>query len=212
MKKNPPEGENKLPTFKIIVLGDGSVGKSSLTIQFFQKHFIDYYDPTIEDQYIQHCQIDNGEWAILDVLDTAGQEEYSAMREQYMRGGKGFLLVFSVTDERSFVEAAKLYKQILRVKDATEYPVLLVANKIDLVSQRKVSEAQGRKLAEELKLPYIETSAKDPPINVDAAFHELVRIIKSFPEEDDEIQSHGNTGFNGTMSKRKKNKGKCVIM
>lgn len=52
------------------------------------------------------------------------------MREQYMRSGKGFLLVYSVTDEHSFEEAKKLYKQVLRVKDRTEYPVLLVANKV----------------------------------------------------------------------------------
>ena len=68
------------------------------------------------------------------MLDTAGQEEFSAMREQYMRSGKGFLLVYSVTDEHSFQEARKLYKQVLRVKDRTEYPVLLVANKVCLLS------------------------------------------------------------------------------
>lgn len=64
------------------------------------------------------------------VLDTAGQEEFSAMREQYMRSGRGFLLVYSVTDVRSFEETPKLYEQVLRVKDKTEYPVLLVANKV----------------------------------------------------------------------------------
>ena len=64
------------------------------------------------------------------VLDTAGQEEYSAMREQYIRNGRGFLLVYSVTDEQSLQEAIKLYKQVLRVKDRNEYPVLLVANKV----------------------------------------------------------------------------------
>uniref|UniRef100_A0A0N5BA93 Ras-related protein M-Ras n=1 Tax=Strongyloides papillosus TaxID=174720 RepID=A0A0N5BA93_STREA len=211
MQKKPPEDDSKLPLYKLVVIGEGGVGKSSLTIQFFQKHFIDYYDPTIEDQYIQHCEVD-GQWVIMDVLDTAGQEEYSAMREQYIRGGKGFLLVYSVTDERSFQQASQLYKQVLRVKDSTEYPVLLVANKIDLVSQRKVTEAQGRKLAEELKLPYIETSAKDPPINVDAAFHELVRIVKSFPSEDDDNLTLGNTGLSGNLSKKKKGKGKCIIM
>lgn len=63
-------------------------------------------------------------------MDTAGQEEFSAMREQYMRNGRGFLLVYSVTDVRSFEEAPKLFDQVLRVKDKTEYPVLLVANKV----------------------------------------------------------------------------------
>lgn len=54
-----------------------------------------------------------------------------------------------------------------------------------MVSQRKVTEQQGRELADRLKVPYIETSAKDPPVNVDAAFHELVRIVKSFPNDED---------------------------
>uniref|UniRef100_A0A915PQ89 Anaphase-promoting complex subunit 5 n=1 Tax=Setaria digitata TaxID=48799 RepID=A0A915PQ89_9BILA len=186
--KRPPDDDSKLPTYKLVVIGEGGVGKSSLTIQFFQKHFVDYYDPTIEDQYIIHAEVD-GQWVIMDgcfsVLDTAGQEEFSAMREQYMRNGRGFLLVYSVTDVRSFEEAPKLFDQVLRVKDKTEYPVLLVANKIDLVNQRKVTEQQGRELADRLKVPYIETSAKDPPVNVDAAFHELVRIVKSFPNDED---------------------------
>ena len=66
-------------------------------------------------------------------------KEYSAMREQYMRSGEGFLLVFSVTDRPSFDETAKFYKQILRVKDRDEFPVIIVGNKADLTSQRRVS-------------------------------------------------------------------------
>uniref|UniRef100_A0A7E4VV89 Ras family protein n=1 Tax=Panagrellus redivivus TaxID=6233 RepID=A0A7E4VV89_PANRE len=211
--KRPPK-DAKLPLYKLVVIGEGGVGKSSLTIQFFQRQFLDYYDPTIEDQYIQHCEID-GNWVIMDVLDTAGQEEYSAMREQYIRNGRGFLLVYSVTDEQSLQEAKKLYKQVLRVKDREEYPVLLVANKVDLVSQRRVSEEDGRRAADELKLPYIETSAKDPPLNVDAAFHELVRIVKSFPADDEDVEfQENNTGVaNGTtVKKNKKSKQRCAIM
>jgi Ras-related protein M-Ras len=63
--------------------------------------------------------------------------------------------------------------------------VLLVANKIDLTNLRCVTEKQGRDLADELKIPYIETSAKNPPVNVENAFHELVRIIKSFQADDE---------------------------
>lgn len=72
------------------------------------------------------------------VLDTAGQEEFSAMREQYMRSGEGFLLVFSLTDHASFSEISKFQKQILRVKDRDEFPMLLVGNKSDLDHQRRV--------------------------------------------------------------------------
>lgn len=74
----------------------------------------------------------------IPVLDTAGQEEFSAMREQYMRSGEGFLLVFSVTDRASFDEIYKFHKQILRVKDRDEFPMLMVGNKADLDHHRAV--------------------------------------------------------------------------
>lgn len=73
--------------YKIVVVGGGGVGKSALTIQFIQSYFVDEYDPTIEDSYRKQVVIDD-KVSILDILDTAGQEEYSAMREQYMRTGK----------------------------------------------------------------------------------------------------------------------------
>ncbi|KAJ8984998.1 hypothetical protein NQ317_016909, partial [Molorchus minor] len=187
-----PPNEN-LPTVKLVVVGDGGVGKSAITIQFFQKLFVTDYDPTIEDSYLQHVEVD-GQWCILDVLDTAGQEEFSAMREQYMRKGDGFLLVYSVTDKNSYENITHFHTQILRVKDRDTYPMLLVANKVDLVHLRKVTEEQGRDLAHRLGIPYIETSAKDPPLNIDATFHEVgrqflfrvVRIIRNQPQNDNE--------------------------
>ncbi|KAK3596835.1 hypothetical protein CHS0354_015692 [Potamilus streckersoni] len=179
MSKAPSEN---LTTYKLVVVGDGGVGKSALTIQFFQRMFVEDYDPTIEDSYIQHTEID-GEWCILDVLDTAGQEEFSAMREQYMRKGDGFLMVYSVVDRASFNSIPSFYTQILRVKDRDNYPMLMVANKIDLVQQRKVTEDQGKELARSLRVPYIEASAKDPAVNVDLAFHALVRVIRQQPKE-----------------------------
>jgi Ras-related protein M-Ras len=111
---HPPT--DNLTSYKLVVVGDGGVGKSALTIQFFQKMFVEDYDPTIEDSYIQHTEID-GQWCVLDVLDTAGQEEFSAMREQYMRKGDGFLLVYSVTDKASFHNIRQFHTLILRVKD-----------------------------------------------------------------------------------------------
>ena len=71
-------------------------------------------------------------------MDTAGQEEFSAMREQYMRSGEGFLLVFDVTNRASFDELVKFHKQILRVKDRDEFPIMMVGNKADLDDQRSV--------------------------------------------------------------------------
>lgn len=90
------------------------------------------------DSYRKQCVIDD-EVALLDVLDTAGQEEYSAMREQYMRTGEGFLLVYSITSRQSFEEILTFQQQILRVKDKDYFPIIIVGNKCDLDSEREVS-------------------------------------------------------------------------
>ncbi|KAF9294771.1 ras-like protein [Linnemannia elongata] len=167
--------------YKLVVVGGGGVGKSALTIQFIQSHFVDEYDPTIEDSYRKQCVIDE-EVALLDVLDTAGQEEYSAMREQYMRTGEGFLLVYSITSRNSFEEISTFYQQILRVKDKDVFPIILVANKCDLEHERQVSTHEGRELAKQFGSRLIETSAKQR-INVDEAFYNLVREIRRFNKE-----------------------------
>ena len=80
------------------------------------------------------------EVALLDVLDTAGQEEYSAMREQYMRTGEGFLLVYSITSRQSFEEIQQFQQQILRVKDKDYFPIIIVGNKCDLEGEREVTK------------------------------------------------------------------------
>jgi len=207
---HPPNQDN-LQTYKIVVVGDRGVGKSALTIQFFQKMFVEDYDPIIEDSYIQHTETD-GQWCILDV---AGQEEFSAMREQYMRKGDAFLLVYSVTDKASFTNIRNFHTLILRVKDKDAYPMILVANKVDLVHLRQVSQEQGQDLANVLKIPYIETSAKNPPVNVDKAFHEVVRIIRNQPQNIKQTRKpkpHKNGNDHSLKPKRKWPKPKCNMM
>eukprot|EP01147_Barroeca_monosierra_P002006 gene2006-5081_t len=184
--------------YKLVVVGGGAVGKSALTIQFIQSHFVDEYDPTIEDSYRKQCVIDE-EVALLDILDTAGQEEYSAMREQYMRTGEGFLLVYSIIDKGSFEEIQTFQSQILRVKDKDEFPMILVGNKSDLETERQVSPSEGQELAKQLKIPHVETSAKQR-VNVDFAFHELVRIIRKFNRQ------------NMTAPPKSKPKSKCSLL
>jgi len=161
--------------YKLVVVGAGGVGKSALTIQLIQNHFVDEYDPTIEDSYRKQVVID-GETCLLDILDTAGQEEYSAMRDQYMRTGEGFMLVFAVNNNKSFEDINSYREQIKRVKDAEEVPMVLVGNKGDLPS-RNVDIARARELARNFSIPFVETSAKTR-MGVDNAFYTLVREIR----------------------------------
>nr|CAH7744143.1 unnamed protein product [Callosobruchus chinensis] len=130
-KVNDRDRAPNYQTYKLVIVGGGGVGKSAITLQFIQSYFVTDYDPTIEDSYTKQCVIDDIP-AKLDILDTAGQEEFSAMREQYMRSGEGFLLVFSVTERSSFDEIYKFHRQILRVKDRDEFPMLMVGNKVGI--------------------------------------------------------------------------------
>jgi GTPase KRas protein len=165
--------------YKLVVVGAGGVGKSALTIQLIQNHFVDEYDPTIEDSYRKQVVID-GETCLLDILDTAGQEEYSAMRDQYMRTGEGFLIVFAVNNAKSFEDITQYREQIKRVKDAEEVPMVMVGNKCDLPT-RSVDMQQARDVARNYGIPFIETSAKTR-MGVDDAFYTLVREIRKDKE------------------------------
>lgn len=136
---------------------------------------------TNTDSYRKQCMVDD-ETALLDVLDTAGQEEYSAMREQYMRTGEGFLLVYSITSRQSFEEIQTFEQQILRVKDKDYFPIILVGNKCDLEHERVVSREEGQALARQFNCKFIETSAKSR-LNVDNAFYDLVREIRRYNRE-----------------------------
>ncbi|DAA13500.1 GTPase HRas isoform X1 [Bos indicus] len=161
--------------YKLVVVGAGGVGKSALTIQLIQNHFVDEYDPTIEDSYRKQVVID-GETCLLDILDTAGQEEYSAMRDQYMRTGEGFLCVFAINHVKSFEDIHQYREQIKRVKDSDDVPMVLVGNKCDLAA-RTVESRQAQDLARSYGIPYIETSAKTRQ-GVEDAFYTLVREIR----------------------------------
>ncbi|KAK6191346.1 GTPase HRas [Patella vulgata] len=166
--------------YKLVVVGAGGVGKSALTIQLIQNHFVEEYDPTIEDSYRKQVVID-GETCLLDILDTAGQEEYSAMRDQYMRTGEGFLCVFAVNVAKSFEDINTYREQIKRVKDADEVPMVLVGNKVDLQA-RHVDSKQAKQVADSYGIPYVETSAKTRQ-GVDDAFYTLVREIRKYKEK-----------------------------
>merc|ERR1712159_508287 len=192
----------EMTEYKLVIVGGGGVGKSACTIQLIQNNFIEEYDPTIEDSYRKQVTIDD-ETCILDILDTAGQEEYSAMRDQYMRTGQGFLIVYSIIARASFDEVASFRDQILRVKDADKVPMVICGNKVDLEADRQVSTVEGRDLAKSFGVPFMETSAKTR-VNVEDSFYELVREIRR-----SEAKKSAAKGGKGGGAKKK---GGCSIL
>lgn len=113
---------------------------------------------------------------MLEILDTAGTEQFTAMRDLYMKNGQGFVLVYSIISLPTFNELQDFRDQILRVKDAQKVPMCLVGNKCDLADQRVISTEQGQELAKKWDCTFLETSAKTKH-NVDAIFYDLVRQI-----------------------------------
>merc|ERR1712173_130511 len=194
---------NSAPEYKIVVLGGGGVGKSALTIRLVTDNFLDEYDPTIEDSYRKQVQID-GKPALLDILDTAGQEEFSSMQDQWMREGKGFLLVYSIVSRQSFDEVSMLREKILRTKDdddGSNVPIVMAGNKCDLENARQVATDEGKQLAEEWNCAFFETSARDKINNVEC-FYKVVQLIRDLEAK----KAEENT------KKEKKKKFKCTIL
>ncbi len=166
--------------YKIVMLGSGAVGKSAITVQMVSGHFLSSYDPTIEDSYRTTININNQD-IILNILDTAGQEEFYALRDQYIRSGDGYIIVFSITSVTSFLEVNAIKEQLNIVLDAdnnTLIPIILVGNKCDLEEFRQVQSSDAQRLAEEWRVKYFETSAKNKT-NINRIFEELVYLIEA---------------------------------
>eukprot|EP01083_Nonionella_stella_P182064 654015_1 len=178
--------------YKITVLGSGGVGKSALTIRLITGTYEANYDPTIEDSYRKQVQID-GQPALLDILDTAGQEEYAALQDQWIREGDGFLIVYAINSVESFDEAEMIRSKIIRIldvdQDEPDIPIVLVGNKCDLVNERKVTRNELDTVQRQWKCAVFETSAKDKT-NIDESFYQVVREIRNRKEKD---ESQNNT-------------------
>ncbi|EAW95242.1 v-ral simian leukemia viral oncogene homolog B (ras related; GTP binding protein), isoform CRA_b [Homo sapiens] len=199
MAANKSKGQSSLALHKVIMVGSGGVGKSALTLQFMNVskslaydkkkytankkvegilEFVEDYEPTKADSYRKKVVLD-GEEVQIDILDTAGQEDYAAIRDNYFRSGEGFLLVFSITEHESFTATAEFREQILRVKaEEDKIPLLVVGNKSDLEERRQVPVEEARSKAEEWGVQYVETSAKTRA-NVDKVFFDLMREIRT---------------------------------
>ena len=183
------------------MVGGGGVGKSALTLQFMYDEFVSDYEPTKADSYRKQVVLDGTENQI-DILDTAGQEDYAAIRDNYFRSGEGFLCVFSIVESESFQATSDFRDQILRVKQDDRVPFLLVGNKCDLEDKRQVSTGDAQDRAQQWGVPYVETSAKTKQ-NVDKVFYDLMREIRNRKAAD---------GGNKAAPNSKKKKGKCLIL
>lgn len=122
------------------------------------------------------------------------------MRDQWIRDGEGFLIVYSISSRSTFERVERFRDQIFRVKDVTDVPLILVGNKSDKVTEREVSREEGIQMAKKLNCEFIETSAKTC-VNVERSFYAVVRMIRAKREG---TQHHGG--------KRRSSKTKCHML
>ncbi|XP_063851934.1 ras-related protein Rap-1b-like [Scylla paramamosain] len=178
---------------KLVILGAGGVGKTSLVLQFLQGFFSTAYKPTVEDCYSHTLQLPNGLFHALEILDTAGSHHFPAMRELSIRSGRAFVIVFAVNNEQSFYEAESLWEMITKIKGTETAPVVVVGNKVDLERERAVSFQRAQNWVDTCmtNASYLETSAKYN-INVGELFKQL--LIRTYGLANNEMAPSGARG------------------
>jgi GTPase KRas protein len=143
---------------------------------FTAGYFVGDYGPTIEDGCRKQAIVDE-ESCLFEVLDTAGAEEFSALRDQWIRDCEAFLIVYSINSRSSLGECESFINQVKRVKDRDYLPMVLMGNKVDLEEDRQVSRDEGIEFAKLHGCAFLECSAKTR-VNVDEGFFEAVRLAR----------------------------------
>ena len=172
LEYNNEENTKKLT---ISILGGGAVGKTSVTYKCLNKELIpDDIDTTLEDHY-KFYPIILEEKIQVEIIDTAGQEDYQNFFDTWVQSSEGFLLVFSLTDKNTFNVVKNKYNKIINIK-GKNIPIILIGNKKDLENEREVNFEEAKKYANEKNIEYIETSAMTGE-KCHEAFLEIVKKV-----------------------------------
>ena len=187
-------------TFKILTIGESGVGKTCILRRFVENKFLKNHLATIGIDFKTKTLNINNQEIKLKIWDTAGQERFRNITTQYYKGADGIVLVYDVTDEASYEKIKDWMDQILSNTQQEEIGLVLLGNKCDM-EPRNVTEDQGKKMAEELKISYFETSALTGQ-GIKEAFGQLTRDIMKKKGVGD------GSGENIDLAKTKKKKKK----
>ena len=162
--------------YKVLLLGDSTVGKTCILLKYTDKVFQDIHMMTIGLDYrLKAMKLKNGKDVKLQIWDTAGQDRFRSIRKNFYRGSHGIILIYDVTSLKTF-ENIKSWVTQIHEEISDKVVIYLVGNKVDKEEERKVSTAEGKKLADELGLPFTETSAKTGD-NIENLFSDMIEDL-----------------------------------
>jgi small GTP-binding protein len=195
----------------MMLLGDGQVGKTSLSLRLTGNRFDEALLTTIgKESYVYETEL-HGNKLKIKIWDTAGQERFKSMSVNVIKNVEGLILTYSIASKESFNNLSVWLEQLNNADDLSKKPVIIVGNKLDLEESREVSHEEGEKFAKEHNYNFYETSAKTGK-NVKEAFFDIFeQLYKKF---EDEITGKKSKKENIKIEKRKKNdnnkeKNKC---
>ncbi|KAJ5075365.1 ras di-ras and rheb family members of small gtpase superfamily [Anaeramoeba ignava] len=177
-------------TYSIVIAGDGGVGKSSITLRFVNNVFVDKYNPSLENSYRKTLEVDSKIF-MLEITDTAGQEEFRSIRDFQLNKSDGFILVYSLFEKSTLDEISSIRDKILLLQNlekddlkTKKVPIVIAGNKVDLEKdqQREVYAKETKELSKSWGIPFYETSAKEN-INIDILFIQCVRRIRQYKQK-----------------------------
>ena len=195
------EKKQKELLYKILLLGDSSVGKTCFLMRYADNTFQEIHMSTIGLDYkLKNVQLDDGKIVKIQIWDTAGQDRFRSITKNYYKGAHGIILIYDVTSRKTFENIQNWVTQI-KEEVSEKVNIILVGNKIDDENNRKVSSEEGKKMADQWGLDFFETSAKSG-INIDTTFNDLVKKT---------VETYSKTEGKGDKLNNKKsgNKKKC---
>jgi small GTP-binding protein len=171
---------------RLVVLGDGGVGKTCIITRYVRDMFYEDYAPTLEAHYKADIKLVNGETQPVEITDTAGQEDFKALRDICIGEGDIFLVVYSVTEFKSLRFADELIEYMERTKEGPIF-IVLAGNKCDLEKERQVARADAQAVADKHKAKFIETSAMTKQ-GINEVFLEIARMWSERPKPPERVR------------------------
>ena len=202
--------------FKLLIVGNSSVGKSAILLRFADDKYDESYVSTIGiDFKVRSIDID-GKRVKMQIWDTAGQEKFRTIGTAYYRNTHGVILVYDVTSKESFLSIERWLQEIKKNCANTIYKIVLIANKDENPNLKKISTEEASEFANQMGIPLFETSAKEN-INVEELFYAIAKMMvdtkntKTLARQNADAKSVRENNSNG-KGKEKKNSSRCIIL